>query len=510
MSERFGEEQPADTYPGHVTGNASGQVVAGRHNVVINAEGSDVSVSTGPLPAPQPRRKPAGQPLPRVGSLLGRDDELRQLDDWITAGERVQVYGERGTGKSAVLRNAAARRASAGADVVFLAAAGLAAEDVMQRLFQACYDVTDYRPDAGELERLMNSIEALIVIDDFEGSADDVCRLLLAIPSGGLIFASTESVLSGQGQVLQLQGLDEQSAHALLVRELGRELDEQELPAAKELWRATGGHPGALVQAAAAMRVAGPGAISLDADPEELADALAASLGSAARTTLKLLFALDGAPLSAELGRALTGSHDIQGSLQQLQQARLVEVSTGDYRLSGQLAPAVAAIAGMTADASEYAGSMGEWARTATAAQIAGTAPVLERVLAAAVDQGDHRTARDLARVAAPALALALHWGSWDRVLTLGLRAARELASAADEAYFTREHDARRQALGDGVVAGAAANGATADAAADGAQTGAAPERAPTDAAADAALAGAAADSAPTGVAADGAAATAQ
>ena len=210
MSERFGEEQPADTYPGHVTGNASGQVVAGRHNVVINAEGSDVSVSTGPLPAPQPRRKPAGQPLPRVGSLFGRDGELRQLDDWIAAGERVQVFGERGTGKSAVLRNAAARMASAGADVVFLAAAGLAVEDVIQRLFQACYDVTGYRPDAGELERLMNSIEALIVIDDFEGSADDVAGLLRAIPSGGLIFAGTESVLSesvlsGQGQVLQLQ-----------------------------------------------------------------------------------------------------------------------------------------------------------------------------------------------------------------------------------------------------------------------------------------------------------------
>ena len=515
MSDGFGEEQPADTNPGRVTGNASGQVVAGHHNVVINAEGSAVSISTGPLPAPRPRRKPAGRTLPRVGSLFGRDGELRQLDDWIAAGERVQVYGERGTGKSAVLRNAAARVASAGADVVFLAAAGLAVEDVIQRLFQACYDVTGYRPDAGELERLMNSIEALIVIDDFEGSADDVCRLLLAIPSGGLIFASTESVLSesapsGQGQLLQLQGLDEQSAHALLVRELGRELDEQELPAAKELWRATGGHPGALVQAAAAMRVSGPGAVSLDAGPAELADVLASSLGSAARTTLKLLFALDGAPLPAKLGRALTGSHDIQGSLQQLQQARLVEVSAGGYRLSGQLAPVVAAIAGMTADASEYAGSMVEWARTATAAQIAGTAPVLERVLAAAVDQGDHRTARDLARVAAPALALALHWGSWDRVLTLGLRAARELASAADEAYFEREHDARLQALGDGVVAGAAANGATADAAADGAQTGAAPERAPTDAAADAALAGAAADSAPTGVAADGAAATAQ
>jgi len=496
VSDGFGEEQPADTNPGRVTGNASGQVVAGHHNVVINAEGSAVSISTGPLPAPRPRRKPAGRTLPRVGSLFGRDGELRQLDDWIAAGERVQVYGERGTGKSAVLRNAAARVASAGADVVFLAAAGLAVEDVIQRLFQACYDVTGYRPDAGELERLMNSIEALIVIDDFEGSADDVCRLLLAIPSGGLIFASTESVLSGQGQVLQLQGLDEQSAHALLVRELGRELDEQELPAAKELWRATGGHPGALVQAAAAMRVSGPGAVSLDAGPAELADVLASSLGSAARTTLKLLFALDGAPLPAKLGRALTGSHDIQGSLQQLRQARLVEVSAGNYRLSGQLAPVVAAIAGMTADASEYAGSMVEWARTATAAQIAGTAPVLERVLAA--------------RVAAPALALALHWGSWDRVLTLGLRAARELASAADEAYFEREHDARLQALGDGVVAGAAANGATADAAADGAQTGAAPERAPTDAAADAALAGAAADSAPTGVAADGAAATAQ
>jgi hypothetical protein len=447
MSERFGEEPPADTNPGHVTGGVSGQVVAGHHNVVINADGSAVSVSTGPLPTP-PRRKPAGRPLPRVGSLLGRDGELRQLEDWITAGERVQVHGERGTGKSAVLRNAAARRASGGADVAFLAAAGLAVEDVIQRLFQACYDVTGYRPDVGELERLMNSFEALIVIDDFEGSTDDLAVLLRAIPSGGLIFASTESVLPGEGRTLQLQGLDGQSANALIARELGRELDEQELAATKELCRATGGHPGALVQAAAAMRVAGPGAVSLDAGPVELADVLAASLGSAARTTLKLLFALDGAPLPVGLGRALIGSHTIQGSLQQLQNARLVEVSAGDYRLSGQLAPAVAAAAGLTADASEYAGSLIEWARTASAAQIAAAAPVVERVLVAAVNQGDHRIARDLARVAAPALALALHWGSWDRVLTLGLRASRELASAADEAYFTREHDARRQALG--------------------------------------------------------------
>jgi hypothetical protein len=501
VSDGFGEEQPADTYSGHVTGNASGQVVAGHHDVVVNAEGSTVSISIGPLPTPQPRRKPVGRLFPRAGSLLGRDSELRQLDDWIAAGEHVQVCGERGTGKSAVLRNAAARMVSAGADVVFLAAAGLAVEDVMQRLFQACYDVTGYRPDVGELERLMNSIEALIVIDDFEGSADDVGRLLRAIPSGGLIFAGTESVLSGQGQVLQLQGLDEQSAHAFLVRELGRELDEQELPAAKELWRATGGHPGALVQAAAATRVAGPGAVLLDAGPAELADVLASSLGSAARTTLKLLFALDGAPLPAKLGRALTGSHDIQGSLQQLQQARLVEVSAGGYRLSGQLAPVVAAIAGMTVDASEYAGSMVEWARTASAAQIAGTAPVLERVLLAAVDQGDHRIARDLARVAAPALALALHWGSWDRVLTLGQRAARELASAADEAYFTREHDARRQALGNGAAAGAAAGGVAAGAAIDGVAAGAAT---------DGVAAGAATDRVAAGPATDGTAAGAQ
>jgi hypothetical protein len=456
MSERFGEEQPADTYPGRVTGNVSGQVVAGHHNVVINADGSAVSVSTGPLPTPLPRHKPAGQPLPRVGSLLGRDGELRQLDDWITAGERVQVYGERGTGKSAVLRNAAARRASAGADVVFLAAAGLAVEDVIQRLFQACYTVPGYRPDLGELERLMNSIEALIVIDDFEGSADDLAGLLRAIPSAGLIFASTERALSGQGQALQLHGLDEQPANALLARELGRELDEQELAAAKELWRATDGYPEALVQAAAAIRVAGLGAVSLDAGPAELADVLASSLGSAARTTLKLLFALDGAPLPVELGRALIGSHTIQGSLQQLQHARLVEVSADGYRLSGQLAPAVAAAAGLTADASEYAGSLVQWARTTSVQQIAGAAPVLERVLAAAVDQGDYRTARDLARAAAPALALALHWGSWGRVLTLGLRAARELASAADEAYFEYEHKARRQALGNGAAAGAA------------------------------------------------------
>ncbi|MCP2292813.1 hypothetical protein APR08_005767 [Nocardia amikacinitolerans] len=51
---------------------------------------------------------------------------------------------------------------------MYLSAAGLAVEDLLQSLFQACYDAVDYRPDPTALRRLMGSIRALIVIDDFE------------------------------------------------------------------------------------------------------------------------------------------------------------------------------------------------------------------------------------------------------------------------------------------------------------------------------------------------------
>ncbi|MEV7025299.1 hypothetical protein AB0O00_24600, partial [Kitasatospora sp. NPDC093558] len=71
--------------------------------------------------------------------------------------------------------------------------------------------------------------------------------------------------------------------------------------------------------------------------------------------------------------------------------------------------------------------------------QIAAEAEVVIGVLLADRTAGRHEAVVRLARAAAPALALSLRWGAWERALQLGLEAARRTASKADEAWFHHE-----------------------------------------------------------------------
>jgi hypothetical protein len=456
------EERANAGYAVRVGGTVSGQLAIGDHIVMIHAEhGSTVAMGPGEPPRVQRRRRPVGRPLPRRGpELLGRDAEVARVRQALDDGLPVQVFGTPGIGKSALLRQVAAGCAAEGRDVVFLSAAGLTLEDLVQELFQACYDAENYRPEPDRLRRLMGSIQALLVVDDFAGAAGDLAALLDCAPACDVLVASASRSLGGDGFALALPGLAEEASLALLTRELRRPLREDELAVATALRQAAQGHPAALVQAAAALRTAEsarPAAeVPLPADSAQVASVLAARLSESARRVLGVLCAMPALGASAALLAVLTGEPTDETAVAELVEARLAEPGPAGYQAAGSTAALVAEHAAATADQGGFAARLVSWIQvTATFQDVADAAPVIQHALRAAAAAGQHPAVRDLARVAAPALARTLRWGSWREVLALGRQAAAHLGSAVDEAYFAREEGVRQRALGRGLLVGA-------------------------------------------------------
>ena len=177
-----------------------GQLVVGSYNVVVNAtQGSSVTVRAGGPPSAQRRPHLRSARLRPGLEPLGRDRELAQLTWWLDQGVPVQVCGDSGIGKTTLLRHLVFRRTRT-TEVLYLSAAGLAVDDVLQDVFEACYESDGYKPEAGELRRLMTSVQVLIVLDDFEGSVDDVGVLLDVLPACDLLFARADRCMWGEGR----------------------------------------------------------------------------------------------------------------------------------------------------------------------------------------------------------------------------------------------------------------------------------------------------------------------
>jgi energy-coupling factor transporter ATP-binding protein EcfA2 len=435
-----------------VGGSVPGVLVVGDHNVVIQADHSSVTPREDPPPQPRLRRRPGGLPLPRGGpEPIGRDAELRQIEGWFDEGSPVEVIGPPGIGKSLLLRTLAGQRSRAGNEVVYLAAAGLSVEDIVQGLFQACYDSEDYKPDPARLRRLMGSVRALVIVDDLAATPEEITVLLDAVPSSSLVISSAQRCLWGEGHLVELAGLDAGPALALVERELDRRLDESERSFFEAFRQEVAGHPLAMIQAARAVRAAKEQ--SLLPDRQALAGALASGLGEQAHSVLSLLLAVEPIAVPAELIEALT---DAAGELTRLEQAGLIQPQPEGYHPSPPMAGLVVQSADVRPDPAVYVQPLASWAADATPQQIADTAPLIVTILSAAVAQHAYVPAKELARTAAPALCRTLRWGAWQRVLALGKQAAHALDAKEDEAYFAQEEQSRLKALGKGMAIGAA------------------------------------------------------
>nr|WP_095873131.1 AAA family ATPase [Streptomyces sp. TLI_235] len=434
----------------------------------------------GPSPAVGPLAMGTTADLP----LLDREDDVARLVAMVSEGRSVRLVGQSGSGRSSLLAAVADAAAGVAPDgVVRLSGHHRTGADLLQDLFAATHHAPGYRPDRRALTAALAQVGAVVVIDDLDVDDEELAELIDAAPDCAfLVTVPPGSPLLPPGLRLEdhpVAGLAKSACLALAARLAGRQLDETERAWAVDLWFESEGLPLRFVQAAALLRQRDLSVDTLVAaqedrnnvfglvkdieepdDPAVLegelrrtvplptvaesaapAVRLAEGLSESAQAVLRLSLALGGECPTAPHLPALIDVGLGESALRELVDAGLAVSVGGHHRLTtgvpellaGRFDPGTVAYGA----AEHFSWWVGHG--SVTTEQIAAEAEVLVGALLADRAADRPEAALRLARAAAPALALSLRWGAWERVLKLGLEAARVLRATAEEAWFHHE-----------------------------------------------------------------------
>ncbi|MFE6398163.1 hypothetical protein [Streptomyces alboflavus] len=444
--------------PGPVTSveisDVRGHVTIGDNNVVVSGDRSYVQVvQAGQRPVPVAREDRTLLPR-RPRAAVGRERELGDLVRGLTEHGLCQVHGPSGIGKSTLLRLAAHLLAGTDRPVVFVDAAGREAGDVLQDVFEACYDAPGYRPSPVELRRLMAAVELDVVLDDLEGEAAELDTVLDVLPSSALLCASGRRTLLGKGRALALGGLGHEEALTLLSQGLGRPLATSEEPVAEELWRATSGAPLPLLRAAATDR------LSPAAGLDGLLPRLLTALAGAERDVVEILALARGGGVSTRLLTTLVSdAGDLTTTCDRLAARGLLVPTERGHRLAPEISGRqLAGLRPGPAELAVLATRLTHWV-TATGTEpvaVAEETELLTAVMDAATEAGHPEEAARLARAVSPVVACSLRTGAWGRVLEHGIDAAVRAGLRDIVAYLTHEDGVRKLVTGKRLLAAAA------------------------------------------------------
>lgn len=495
--------QPSGEFRQEGARTRSGEIVSGGLLVGIGTpEGSEARPCPDEWrPAPRrirpgdPGRSPAGGPVRAVGPLalgagpadlplLDREADVAELLGLLAEGRSIRLVGQAGSGRSALLSAVAAAAGDLAPDgVVQLSGHHRTTGDLLQDLFAATHHAPGYRPDPGRLVEHLAGIGAIVVIDEAGPAGEELEQLLAAAPDCAFLIASAPgSPPLSPGSRLQdhpVAGLSRSACLALAARLAGRPLDPVERAWAVDLWFESEGLPLRFVQAGALLRQRDVSVDALVAAEEDRMDVfgavdapvphpdpavregelrrtvplpsvaesaapavrLAEGLSEPAQAVLRLAVALGGQCPTAPHLPALIDVGQGESALHELTDCGLAVSVGGHHRLTAGalelLAPHWPARDSLRGAAEHFAWWVGH--ASVSTRQIAAEAEVVIGVMLADRAAGRHADVLRLARAAAPALALALRWGAWERTLQLGLAAARATGSGPDEAWFHHE-----------------------------------------------------------------------
>src|SRR5436190_3701531 len=216
-----------------------GQVAVGENISQFYAEAGSVVTYVAPEKQPRPQLRPLPlERLPRdFPKLIGREEQVEAARAALGAGSAVEFFGEPGIGKSVLLRYLAHHPGEHLPEgTVHHAAAGEPLEDSLQFVFESFYECeTAFVPTPGQLAGYLGERRALLVFDDLDLERDELERLMNAAPGCGFLSASTARRLWGEGEAIELGGLGEGEALALVEGEAGRPLTSEEREALRAL-----------------------------------------------------------------------------------------------------------------------------------------------------------------------------------------------------------------------------------------------------------------------------------
>jgi hypothetical protein len=450
-------------------GQVVGDVTIGNYTLRIGSvHGGVVNVAS-----PHQQRLPQPRPLPvfllprrSPGLLLGRKAETAAATAALRSASPVGFHGPAGVGKTKLLRHLAHDQLTSefpDGVVCFSAIRHKPVEDLLLDLFDAFYErEATYKPTPVQVRHALQGKRALIVLDDVGLERDDVAALMDAAPSCAFLLASTECCLWGEdGRAVALRGLPPDDALALVERELGRPLTEEERPAAQALCAASEGNPLRLLQLAALVREDGRAladlATLLRAGPpaEALREQALAACSEQERRILEVLAVPMGASLGERHVSALTGIAEVAPELDSLRRRKLVQSHGSRCSLTGSPDDAPREEwdpSPWNARALEHFADWAEHQRQAPE-RVAEEADAILGILRRALQEGRWAGALRLGRAAEGALALGGRWGAWAQVLGWELRAARALGDRAAEAWSLHQSGTRALCVEDSSTA---------------------------------------------------------
>jgi len=462
----MGGAAPQETIEAHVQGEISGQVAVGKYILQIGSIHGGVVNIAAPEQHPQPRPRPTPvflrpRPFP---DLLDREEEVRAATRSFQSTTPVAFHGEAGLGKTALLRYLAHHPATVHFPdgVVFLSARGRPLEDLLQSLFEAFYETdVPFKPTETQIRHALQGKQALILLDDVGMARDEVEALLDAAPRCTFALASLERCLWGEGRIVALRGLPPEASVALVERELGRPLSDEERPAAEALCTALKGHPLHILQAVALVRE-GEKTLSevvriaqVPSPTGALAAEVVNPLTESQRRILAALAALGDAPLPADHLAAISGVQDVQSLLQDLVRRGLVQAHSPRYSLTGRMGAYLQRVWDLTPWAERALAHFTSWAESQqpSPGSVAEVAEAILRTLEWATTKGRWPEVLRLGYTVERALALSSRWGAWERVLQWMLQGARAAGNRAGEAWALHQLGTRALCLGDQAVA---------------------------------------------------------
>lgn len=435
------------------TGDVSGTVVIGSHTTVTSLRitahsGSSVTVHGGPLP--DPVKRPSISQLPRAAAepLIGREQDVRILQEALETRQLVQLWGASGVGKSTLLRHLACTTTRGPDGAAYVEAGGRTADDLAQAIFDISFDAPTYKPSLEVLKEHLKTLRLRIYLDDAGLDEKDLRRLFDMAGQSTFVFTSQQRSAVDGVHAIRLEGLAPPAAAELVAALLPRRLRPDEAPVVHALCDAVDGNPLRLRRIALSA-VTGKGLPGI-ADLPELLPALLNRLGPPERDLLHLLGSLSGAELAARHLHDLLGRPDVDTIAGRLVRHGLLLASETGYSCPPDVAESVLNSRRTEFPADRLCRALTAWVEETdtTPDDVAAHFQALDVAVLRAERSGHALLGAELARAASPKLALSRQFDAWGSLLGVGWSAARTAGDKDAEEFFLSEARARRKAIG--------------------------------------------------------------
>jgi len=442
-----------------IQGDVSGQIAVGNYiNQFQNLNGCNINITTPEQRPKWERRSGPAQIRPRPpDTFFDRTSEITLIDTSVHSVKPLAVIGMHGIGKTTLLKRLAHEtKLDPFPDGIYsFSALDLKLEDLLQCLFSAFYDSNvPVKPDRAEVQKALQNIRALILIDDLQLSRDET-MVMMDIAPGCMFIAAligdAQQVTSGE---IRLAGLPETDALLLFEKELGRSLAGDERKLASDICRHLEGHPEKLRWLAANIREEG---LSLDEIAarlkEDAPDALLRDsvkrLPLAERQILAVLTGVEGTSLSQEHIAALVSAGKIQPALNNLAARGMIRAHEADFSVS----EAVSGILAETWKLSDWEKGVIEhfvkWLeKKPSAARVAEVRETLSVLIRKAARRGMWAAVVILARSLEPILIQQGYWQAWNEILHSLLDASTSLGNRKLQGWALHQLGSRSLCLG--------------------------------------------------------------